>query len=108
MIKLSTILAPTGVKVSKLHYNGTDTTYITYFFYNENGEAFAENKEIDTSYFVQVDIWTKGDFTDLAKQVLQLMKEAGYYRIYSTELYENDTKLYHKVIRFQYTESSQN
>ena len=107
MIKLSDVLKPTGVPVSKLKYTGNATTYITYFIYNEQGEAFAENVEKDTSYFVQVDIWTKDEFEDLYKQVLSLMTNAGYYRNYAHELYENDTQIKHKVIRFQYTESTQ-
>lgn len=107
MIKLSTILQPTGVPVEKLKYNGSATTYITYFLYNEQGEAYAENKEKDTCYFLQVDIWTKDTFEDLYKQVLSLMEQAGYYRTFAQELYENDTQLKHKIIRFQYTEDAQ-
>ena len=106
MIKLSDILNPTGVTVTKLKYTGNATTYITYFTYNEQGEAFAENTEKDTSYFVQVDIWTKNEFEDLYKQVLVLMTAEGYYRSYAHELYESDTQIKHKVIRFQYTEST--
>lgn len=104
MIKISDILKPTSVPVRELAYSGTADPYITYFYYNENGEAFAENKEIATSYYLQLDIWTKGDFTELYKQVLELMTTAGFYRTFATELYETDTKIKHKVIRFQYCE----
>jgi hypothetical protein len=104
MIKISDVLKPTGVPVMKLKYSGKATTYITYFLYNEQGEAFAENKEIATSYFIQVDIFTMDDFTDLYNQVLSLMTQSGMYRNYTHELYENDTQLKHKIVRFQYTE----
>jgi len=104
MIKLSDILQPTGISVTKLRYSGNDTTYITYFNYNEQGEAFAEDIEIATSYYIQVDIWTKDDFTDLYNQALSLMTQAGYYRTYAYELYESDTQLKHKIVRFQYVE----
>lgn len=107
MIKISDILKPTEVPVTKLKYNGAATTYITYFLYNEQGEAFAENKEIETSYFIQVDIWTKDDFTVLYNQVISLMKAAGYFRTYAHEEYESDTQIKHKIIRFQYTEKAQ-
>ncbi|ABQ23660.1 hypothetical protein [Clostridium kluyveri] len=108
MNKLSTVLQPTGVEVSRLNYAGTADPYIVWFIYNENGEAFAENVEIETGYYIQVDIYTKGDFTSLYKQVLELMTAAGYYRTFTTETYEADTKLNHKIIRFKYVESSQN
>lgn len=106
MIKLSDVLQPTGVPVNKLKYTGSATTYITYFNYNEQGEAFAENREIATSYYIQVDIWTKDDFTDLYKQVLSLMTQAGYFRVYAYETYENETQIKRKIIRFQYCEES--
>lgn len=106
-MKISDILKSIGIPVTKLKYSGKATTYITYFLFNEQGEAFAENIEKDTSYFYQVDIWTKTDFTDVYKQVLELMKEAGFCRVYANEQYESDTQIYHKIIRFQYTESAQ-
>lgn len=106
MTKISDILKPTGVPVSRLKYNGSASTYITYFLYNEQGEAFAENREIETSYYIQIDIWTKDDFTSLYNEILSLMKAAEYYRIYTHEEYENDTQIKHKAIRFQYTEST--
>lgn len=107
MIRLSTILQPTGVPVNRLHYEGEADPYIVWFIYNENGEAFAENVEIETGYYIQVDIYTKDDFTNLYKQVLELMTAAGYYRTFTTETYEADTKLNHKIIRFKYVKSSQ-
>jgi hypothetical protein len=36
--------------------------------------------------------------------VKQLMKEAGFRRTTETDLYEPDTKIYHKVLRFSYVE----
>lgn len=107
MTDISDILKPTGVKVKKLHYIGSADPYIVWFIYNENGEAFAEDVEIETGYYIQVDIYTKNDFTDLYNQVLKLMIAAGFYRIFSSETYENDTKLNHKIIRFKYVEGSQ-
>lgn len=107
MTPISTILKPTGVPVTHLTYSGTATTYITHQEYNSNGAAFAENKEIATNHYLQVDIWTNDTFEALAKKVLSLMTAAGYYRTYETEIYESDTKTKHKVIRFQIAESSQ-
>lgn len=107
MIDVSDVLKPTGVKVKKLHYDGKADPYIVWTVYNENGKAFAEDKEIETGYYVQVDIYTKGDFDDLYKQVLKLMTSAGFSRTFASETYENDTKLNRKIIRFEYDESSQ-
>jgi hypothetical protein len=104
MIKISEVLKTIGLPTVKMSYSGDATSYITYFIYNEYGEAFAENKEIATTYSVQVDIYTDGDFTNLYNQVLSLMTEAGFYRTYATEINETDIRLKHKLVRFQYTE----
>ena len=83
-----------------MKYTGNAATYITNFTYNEQGEAFAKSVEKYTSYFVQVDIWTKDEFEDLYKQVLALMMATGDYCSCAHELYESDTQIKHKVIRF--------
>ncbi|WP_368488439.1 hypothetical protein [Clostridium sp. BJN0013] len=104
MNDIENILKPIGVPVKHLFYEGRADPYITYQFYNEYGEAFAEDKEIATTYSVQINIFTKGSFEDLYIQVLNLMIATGWYRTYATEDYEPDTKLNHKIIRFQQAE----
>jgi hypothetical protein len=106
MNSVKSILEPTGVPVSRLTYIGNEDPYITFFFYNDQGEVFADNEEIITGHYLQVDIWTKDSFTALAEQVKSLMKNAGFTRIYETELYEKDTSINHKVLRFSYYEEN--
>ncbi|MDV3428358.1 MAG: hypothetical protein LIR50_15285 [Bacillota bacterium] len=106
MNTINNILSPTGVPISRLNYAGSEDPYITFFFYGEQGEAFADDKETSTGYYLQVDIWTKGNFTALANQVKSLMEDADFKRIYSTELHESDTGLNHKVLRFSHYEEN--
>jgi hypothetical protein len=98
------ILKPLNVPVCRLKYSGTAPTYITYFIFNEMGDLFADNEEIVTGYHVQVDIWSKGDYTDIENQLKELMTAAGFKRTYAIELYEEETHIYHKAIRFFYEE----
>lgn len=88
-----------GVPVSFQVYSGAETTYITFFNYLENVESYADNKETSISNYIQVNVFSKGDYTALVNSVLDALKQAGFRRTYVTELYENDTKLYHKIIR---------
>lgn len=106
MNKIPDILNPTGVQVSRLNYIGNADPYITFFFYNDQGEVFTDDKEAVTGHYLQVDIWTKNSFIALAEQVKSLMKNAGFTRIYETELYEKDTSINHKVLRFSYYEEN--
>lgn len=95
-------LKPLNLPVANLRYAGTASTYITFFTYNEQGEAWAENKEIATGFYMQVDVWSNGDFTALVEQAKTLLEGAGLSRTYATEMFEVDTKIYHKVLRFVY------
>jgi len=96
-------LAPTGVPVAFLKYSGTLTTYISFFAYNEQGVFFGDDMELNTRYSVQVDVWSKDDYTNLVKQTKELLIAEGFVRNSANEFYEEDTKIYHKVYRFYYT-----
>lgn len=98
------ILKPLGVPVSGHDYKGSDETYITLFEYNQNGALHADDQEIKTSYFFQVDIWSSGDFTQLVEDARQAMLNAGFIRNFETEVFEKETETYHKVFRFQFVQ----
>ena len=96
-------LAPTGVPVRWLNYSGALTTYITFFEYNQQGDLFGDDTELNTRKSIQVDVWDKGDYTELVNQVRTLLINSGFTRNSETEFYEKDTGVYHKVFRLYYT-----
>jgi len=95
-------LASLTVPVEFQVYSGTAATYITFLCYNEQGEEWAEDAEIATGYYVQVDIWSKSDYTTLEGQVKDALIVAGFSRTSAQDLYEPETKTYHKALRFVY------
>lgn len=97
-------LAPTGVPVTFQTYTGAATTYITFFEYNQQGALFADDTEQETRYSVQIDVWSKGNYKSLVGQVRVLMINSGFIRNSEAELYEDDTKVFHKVFRFYYAD----
>ncbi|MHC1731973.1 MAG: hypothetical protein AB9888_08110 [Bacteroidales bacterium] len=97
-------LSSLGVQVSFQKYSGKENTYITFFEYLQQGESYADNKETCTGHYVQVDVWSKEDYTDLVNSILVTMTQAGFRRTTQTEIYEDDTQAYHKVLRFFYEE----
>lgn len=101
--KVDGILQSVGVPVL---WNVRPSTFpsITYFFYNEYGQEFGDGGEIGTNHSLQVDIWSKGDYSELVKQVKLRLKENGFYRVSANDDYEKDIKVYHKAIRFNYLE----
>lgn len=92
-----------NVPTAFLKYTGSSTTYIVFFVLNEQGELFADNDEISTQYNIQIDIYSKSDYTTLVASVKNALKAVGFKRTYAIDIYENDTNLYHKSLRFYYS-----
>lgn len=95
-------LKPLKVPVSFQKYNGKESTYITFFNYLEQGEQYADNEEKATGYYIQIDVWSKSDYTILVENLKNAMEAAGFIRTSAVDLFESDTKIYHKAMRFFY------
>lgn len=91
-----------NVPVSFQKYNGKENTYITFFNYLEQGEQYADNEEKTTGYYIQVDVWSKNDYTILVENLKKAMEAAGFIRTSAADLFESDIKIYHKALRFFY------
>ncbi|MCD3217882.1 prohead protease [Clostridium botulinum C] len=91
-------------KVYFLHANDEHKfPYVEYEIINEYGENYAESEEINTTYIVQVDIFSKDSYSKLEKTIKKHMLNAGFNRDMCADLFEKDTKLYHKAMRFNIT-----
>ncbi|WP_026694084.1 hypothetical protein [Peribacillus kribbensis] len=100
---ITSTLKPIGIPVSFMKYLGSATSYITFFEYNQMGTKFADNEEVQTKHSIQVDCWSDSNQEQTVNKVKSLMKQAGFSRTYETDLYEDNTNTYHKVIRFSYS-----
>ncbi|AJA42866.1 prohead protease [Clostridium tetani] len=74
--------------------------YLEYEIVNEYGAEYSEGNEDYTTYIVQVDIFSTGDYTKLEKVVKEIMLKNGFNRDMAVDLYEKETGLYHKAMRF--------
>lgn len=97
-----TALKGLNVPVSFITYSGTASTYITFTVINENSALDVDDVEAYTRYLVQVDVFSKNDYTELVSKAITNMEESNFKRILARDFYESDTKLFHKVIRFSY------
>lgn len=96
-----------GVPVGFQKCSGTESTYITFHEYLQTGEEFEEDDEAFTGHYVQLDVWSKADYTTLASSIKALLKAAGFKRLDEADLYEPDTGIYHKGLKFYYLESKE-
>ena len=94
-------LSDINVPVAFQTYSGKENTYITFFTYLDKPEQHADDEEIKTGYYVQIDIWTKGDYTELVGEAHKKMKQAGFIKLNYYDLYEKDLKIHHKVMRYR-------
>jgi len=95
-------LEPLGVPVSFANYNNTADTYIVFLEYNQAPRINADDEELITKHFLQVDVFSKGNFLDLVKQLKKRMKAVGFARMFESETYDEDMKMFRKIIRFNY------
>ena len=88
-------------RVYFLHANNPNKVlYLEYEIINEYGVEHSENNEDYTTYSVQIDIFSNGDYTTLENTVKKVMLNAGFNRDMAADLYEKDTGLFHKAMRF--------
>lgn len=96
-------LKPLGIPTRFQTCKGKEETYITFFCYNEQGECFADDIEIATGFYMQTDIWSKENIEQLKIDTVKLLKKAGFIkRPGAPDLYEPDTEIFHKCLRFFY------
>ncbi len=106
-------LEPLDIPVCFQTYKGTKQPdgsikivypYITFFEYITQGEAFSDDDEEETGHYIQVDVWSDASYTELVMRVNKLFKNAGFKRSKQADLYEYDTKIFHKGLRYFYLE----
>lgn len=95
-------LLPLGVPVAKLRYNQTAPTYIVYTEYNQAPRFNADDQELITKHFYQVDVFSKSDFTDLVNEVRTRLTEVGFKRMFESETYDEDMNMYRSIMRFNF------
>lgn len=91
-----------NIPVSYMVHHGEETTYIVYMTYNTNGALYTDEIEVETEYSVQVSVYSTGNFRTVVDEVLARMEAAGFRRNNAYDLYDDDTKRYHKALRFYY------
>lgn len=95
-------LTPLGYPVAKMRYNQRADTYIVFTEYNQAPRMKADDEEIITKYFYQVDVFSKTDFTDLVNDVRKELNKVGFKRMFESETYDEDMNMYRSIMRFNF------
>lgn len=75
--------------------------YITFFELTNFGSLYSDDSESVSEIHFQIDIWSKTNTSPIAMEVDRTLKELSFQRTSSADLYEDDTKTYHKALRYK-------
>lgn len=74
---------------------------ITFFEMSNFDDSYAEDAADSSEIHFQIDIWHTGATAKIGTQVDIAMKEAGFARYSGADLFEEDTNIYHKALRYR-------
>ena len=78
-------------------------TVISYYEMDNSVASKADDDEYSSNIAIQIDIWAKSSSqcSKIAVQVNEKMKKLEFERTLSLDLFEQETKIYHKTMRFE-------
>ena len=91
------------VPVSFLYYDGNAPAYVTYQQTDSDGVLAADNTIINYVDYYDFDIYSTGNYFPIIEAVKETLTAAGFIwqpSRSSGDLYEKDTKYFHKTLCF--------
>lgn len=91
------------IPVKFLRYNGNEETYITYMMTDADSVLHGDDELLNYIEYYDFDIYTKGNYRPIIKELKGLLESAGFMwevERTSEDMYEDDTKYYHKTLCF--------
>lgn len=91
------------IPVKFLRYNGNEETYITYMEADAESTLHGDDELLNYIEYYDFDIYTKGNYRPIIKALKGLLTSVGFMwepDRSSADMYEDDTKFYHKTLCF--------
>lgn len=102
-VQTATALATLQGNKFYFHYppDFTNLPIGSYFELSNLGNLYADDIEAGSEIIFQIDLWGKTSLSTLAQGVDDIMIGLDFNRISSVDLYENNAKIYHKLMRYR-------
>ena len=98
----SIVVKDESIPVAHLRYRGDSKKFVTWTLLEETPILSANDEDLYSVCSVDVDIFSDGNYLDIIKEVKRKMKNNEWLWVGdSAEMYEEDTKLYHKTCTFE-------
>lgn len=99
--EIETTLSSLKIPVSFMFYEGNADTYITYMQQDKDNTLAGDDTVLGCVQYYDFDVYSKGNYLSVVNQLITLMTGVGWtYQPSrdSPDMYERDTKYYHKTI----------
>ena len=97
------------IPVKFLRYNGNEETYIKYMETDAESALHGDDELLNYIEYYDFDIYTKGNYRPIIKALNGLLTGVGFMwepDRSSADMYEDDTKYYHKTLCFSIERSN--
>lgn len=76
---------------------------ISYYEMDNSVASKADDEEYSSNIAIQIDVWAKSssECSKLAVQINEKMEDLEFERTLALDLFEQETKIYHKTMRFE-------
>ena len=91
------------IPVKFLRYNGNEETYITYMETDAESALHGDDELLNYIEYYDFDVYSKGNYRSILKALKGLLTSVGFMwevERSSEDMYEDDTKYYHKTLCF--------
>ena len=96
------IIGGKEIPVAHLKYTGKSKKFVTWTITGEAPALSANDEDLCSICSVDVDVFSDGNYLDIVKEIKKKFKEKDWIWVEdSSEMYEEDTQLYHKTISFE-------
>lgn len=99
--EIESLLSGLGVPVSFMFYEGDADTYITYMQLDKDNTLAGDDELLGCVQYYDFDVYSKGNYLNVISTLIDTLTAAGWtYNPSrdSPDLYERDTKFFHKTI----------
>ena len=99
--EIESLLSGLGVPVSFMFYEGDADTYITYMQLDKDNTLAGDDEILGCVQYYDFDVYSKGNYLNVISTLIDTLTAAGWtYNPSrdSPDLYERDTKYFHKTI----------
>jgi len=81
--------------------NADEFPRITYYEQDNRPALHGDSRELGSEVTFVIDIWAKASTSAIADAVDRIMTGLGFVREFAGDLYEQDTGVYHKNMRYR-------